>query len=264
MPFIECDGGLVHYEEFGEGRPLVVLHGITSCIKYWWNFLEKLPPGIRAVAIDSRGHGYSDPSPRRLITVPMLADDVARVLDTVGVRRAVVMGLSMGGMIAQEFAHRYPQRVSGLVLVDTLPSLELLGWKARIIFPGVFSYLRFVFKPFARFLIRWIEPRLSRAQMETVLDHMYRADHRTLSAIWRGMKPWDSRPWLPEIRCPTLVIVGEEDRGTPPSIARAIHRRIPGSELATIPRAGHASTLERPVEFREALDRFLAEFPPYE
>lgn len=254
MPFVKSGDCNIHYEVFGEGPPRVWLHGFTSCGKFWLDLAPKVPG--RHILVDARGHGYSDPSREGTITAETMAVDVAEVLDAAGVDRAVVLGHSMGGMVAQEFALRYPERVQALLLVGTLPSMRMLGFKARFLGSRLILN-RLVARSVARFFIRLFEPWLTPEQADMVVDHYQRSDFPTLRTIGRGLREFRALDRLDHVRCPARVIVGAGDRWLrEPS--RELQRRIPGADLVVIPDSGHGMPVERPREFTEAIREFLS------
>ncbi len=254
MPFVKSGDCNIHYETFGEGPPMVWLHGFTSCGKFWLPFLPQFQ--VRSVVVDARGHGYSDPSREEAIPAEMMVEDVVRVMEHAGVERAVVLGHSMGGVVAQELALRHPGRVLGLVLASTLPSIQAIGWRAK--FLGSRLVLnRAVPRSLSRFVMRVAEPWLTREQAEETLDFLTRTDFTTLRAVGRGLRAFHATDRLGQIRCPALVIVGGRDRLTPVAGNEALHRAIPGSKFVVVPESGHGMPIERPREFAAAVQEFL-------
>lgn len=258
MPFIRSGDCNVHYEVFGSGPPMLWLHGFTSCAKFWLDLAPQVPG--RHVLVDARGHGYSDPSREAPITPETMAEDVVRVMDAAGVDRAVVLGHSMGGMIAQELALRHPERVAALLLVSTLPSVPMLGFKARILGSRL-AITRYHPRPVARFFVRFFEPWLTLDQADMVLDHFYRAHHPTLRTIGRGLLAFNALDRLDRVRCPVRVIVGAGDRYLlEPS--QELQRRIPGADRVVVPDSGHGMPIEKPQEFLQSVREFLEATTP--
>ncbi|MEM3086228.1 MAG: alpha/beta hydrolase [Halobacteria archaeon] len=255
MPFVKSGDCNIHYEVFGSGPAMVWHHGFSSCGKFWLQFVGELPG--RHILVDARGHGYSDPSKEEVITAAAMAEDVLRILDAEGADRAVVLGHSMGGIVAQELTLRHPDRVRGLILAGTLPSAPMLGFKARLSANRILKYARFLAKPVVKAVIRITEPWLTLEQADMVMDEFYRCDFRTLWAIGRGLRRFDALDRLGQIKVPTLVLVGAGDKLTPPKVNEEIHRRIPGSEFVVLPESGHWVPLERPREFTGAIRKLL-------
>jgi pimeloyl-ACP methyl ester carboxylesterase len=250
----------IAYDIAGQGPLVVFLHGIGGNRHNWEGQVDYFAARFCAVAWDARGYGASDDSPHSL-KFGDYANDLARLLDHLDAERAHLVGLSMGGMILQDFYDRYPKRVATLSLVDTsagfgsvteevrrdflarrLEPLER-GLTPAAIAPNVVDVL--VAKdasPAAR--------QRMRASMEALRVTSYK---QALHAIITT----DSRAVLPHIMVPTLVIVGEEDVVTPPSDAELLVQNIPGASLVTIPGAGHLTNIEKPEAFNAALEAFL-------
>lgn len=254
-------GGLsLHCETFGAqgGLPLLFVHGFTLAGEMWRPVVERLDPArFRSIVPDLRGHGRSDVSPE--VTIARFADDLAALLDATGERRPVVfIGLSMGGLIAFEFFRRHRDRLGALVFVDCRPNAEspegvekreaaaraALAEGSRAIADQVIEIM-FAKQAPAPLRERWHEV-------------MSRTPREGAAAAARALATRaDSIPTLPTINVPTLIIFGEEDAITPPSIAREMHEAIPNSRLVLIPSAGHMSPVEQPELFTDAIRGFL-------
>jgi pimeloyl-ACP methyl ester carboxylesterase len=214
----------------------------------------------RLVALDWRGFGESSAA-GELSTMELFADDVAGLMDTLGIQQAVLCGLSMGGYVAFAFLRKYPQRVQGLILADTRPggdsdeikaSRESTALLALSQGPGAVADL--------------LIPRLLSdytRQHNPVVEQSVRqmisaATPQGIAAASRGMAlRSDASDLLSSISCPTLVVSGEQDVLTPPAVVREYAARIPGSQCATIPDAGHLSNLEQPEAFLAIVRNFL-------
>lgn len=253
----------IAYDIEGNGPLVVFLHGIGGNRNNWEGQVVYFGARFCAVAWDARGYGASDDPPYTL-KFRDYADDLARLLDHLDAERAHLVGLSMGGMILQDFYGQYPNRVATLALVDTsagfgsasedvrrdflarrLEPLER-GLTPADIAPGVVEVL--VAKsasPAAR--------QQMRASMQALRVESYR---QALHAIMTT----DFRAILPHIKVPTLVIVGEEDVVTPPSDAEFLARNIPAAALVTILGAGHLTNIEKPEAFNAALETFLRRY----
>lgn len=248
------------YEAQGSGPLVVFLHGIGGNRTNWYGQLDQFGDRFCAVTWDARGYGASDDSPRTL-KFSDYADDLNRLLDHLKAERAHLVGLSMGGMILQDFYNRYPQRVATLSLVDTSAGFGVASEEAKRDFlarrldplekgltptdiaPGVVEVLAGKNAPEA------IRAKL-RASISALRVEPYK---QALHAIVTT----DFRSVLPKITVPTLVIVGEEDVVTPPSASDFLVKNIPGASLVTIPQAGHLTNIEKPEAFRAALRPFL-------
>lgn len=248
------DGHRIHYRRHGSRGPAVVMvQGLGLAGDFWFDVPERLAEehGQRVLVIDNRGVGRSD-LPRRPFGMGQLADDVATMLDAEGVDRAVVVGLSMGGMVAQHVALRHPQRVEGLVLMATTggglalrpPPVQVVtqllsvpfgrredggtnfGALARLILPRshVSNALEFMSDWPQVFEDNPIRPEAFFGQLGAVLTHF-------------------GGPRLRAIRCPTMVVTGDDDVLIPPRNAELLARAIPGAELEVIHGVGHGIPL---------------------
>ncbi len=248
------------YEAQGSGPLVVFLHGIGGNRTNWYEQLDHFGDRFCAVTWDARGYGASD-DPSQTLKFGDYADDLNRLLDHFRAERAHLVGLSMGGMIIQDFYARYSQRVATLSLVDTssgfggtseevkrdflsrrLDPLEK-GMTPTDIAPGVVQVLAGKSAPEA------VRAKL-RASLSALRVEPYKqALHAIITTDFRSV--------LATIKVPTLVIVGDEDVVTPPPASDFLVKSIHGASLITIPQAGHLTNIEKPEAFRAALRPFL-------
>lgn len=251
-------GAPVGLDSSGEGEPLVLLHGFPHDRTLWAPQLADPPEGVRLIALDLPGFGGS--ARIEAPSVDAWADWLAAVLDRLGLERVALGGLSMGGYLCFAFWRRHRGRVSALLLSDTKAGADDEAGKAKRI-----EMQRLVREEgsgaVAARMITGMVGKTTREERPAViatLDAMMRraspeAVHDALDVL--RTRP-DSTPTLATIDVPTLVVCGEEDALTPPAESRALHAAIAGSELAIIPRAGHASNLEDPAAFTRLLTGF--------
>jgi pimeloyl-ACP methyl ester carboxylesterase len=243
------------------GVPVLMVHGHPFDRSMWAPQLHALGARHRMVAPDLRGYGASTVVPG-ITPLDTFARDLAALLDHLGIPRAVLCGLSMGGQIVLEFHRLFPDRVAGLVLADTFAQGETPeGRKERndladtLLRDGMSAYAHGV-------LDSMIAPATVRDRPGVaahVLRMMLAAPPEGAAAALRGRaeRP-DYTAMLARIAVPTLVVVGRDDVFTPVADARFLHERIPGARLAIIEGAGHLPNLERPEEFDSALGMLLA------
>jgi YbgC/YbaW family acyl-CoA thioester hydrolase len=243
----------------GSGAAVLFVHGFPFDRTMWRHQLAGLSRWKR-VAPDLRGVGESS-APGDGYSIVRYADDLIGVLDALEIDRAVVCGLSMGGYIAFELMRRYAARVSALVLCDTRPEADTADGRR-----GREELIQLALERGAEAVGERLLPRLLAAatftdQPEVV--EQYREMTRRVSVpgmvgALRAMRERpDSTSSLGQIRVPTLVIVGSEDQVSPPAVAEAMVRAIPGAELALVPGAGHLAPLEQPLVTSRALEGFL-------
>jgi 3-oxoadipate enol-lactonase len=213
---------------------------------------------FRVLRYDARGHGGSQPTPGDY-TLSMLVTDVAGILDAVKIERTHVVGLSMGGMVAQGLMLDHPNRVLSAVVADsrhtTTPEFTK-AWHARaatVRKEGVEAIVKSTVE-------RWSSSGLSERNPAVIrrMEKMIRstsADGYCGCAAALARLNYGSR--LGEIGCPVLVVCGTEDHGAPPENTRQMHRMIPNSEFLEIPQAGHIANIEQPAIFNGAVLSFL-------
>ena len=262
VPFLEVDGTRLHYEEAGSGGPaLVLLHAFPLHAAMWGPQLACLSTGRRVVAPDLKGFGASD-APEDLSRYTMLgyADELAGLLDGLGLDRVVVGGLSMGGYVALAFLRQYADRVVGLVLADTRAGADTAevferrtNQQDQVARTGTTALIEE--------LLRGLLSDHTRAHrlelVEQVRRLMANPPAGYIGALEAMKHRSDATAELGSIAVPTLVVVGEDDTLAPPDVARAMHEAIPGSRLAVLPKAGHLSNLEAPDEFNAAVADLL-------
>ncbi|WP_377272339.1 alpha/beta fold hydrolase [Peterkaempfera sp. SMS 1(5)a] len=261
MGSLTTRGITIGYDDQGAGEPLLLVHGHPFDRSMWAPQLAALPAlGVRVIAPDLRGYGESSVVPGRTL-LEVFARDLAALLDHLGLPQVLLGGLSMGGQIAMEFCRLFPDRVRGLVLADTFPQAETEAGRTgrnamadRLLAEGMAGYADEV-------LDRMIAPYNVRALPKVaaqVRAMMAGAPAEGAAAALRGRaeRP-DYRDLLAKVDVPTLVLVGRDDSYTPVADAEAMHRLVPGSELAVVEGAGHLPNLEQPAEFNRALESFL-------
>ena len=245
----------------GQGPLLLFLHGIGGNRSNWRDQLAFFAAhGFTAAAWDARGYGDSDDYEGPLDFADFSAD-LRRVLDHLRVERAHLCGLSMGGRILQDFAGRHAERIATLTLCDTQPGLGHMSEEKRREFIRLRQApLRAGQRPaemapaVARSLIG---PAASEAVYQRLVDSMAVLHTNSYLKTIEASFLYDRVPDLEGIRAPTHVVVGAEDRLTPPETARGMAERIPGAKLTVIPGAGHLSNLEQPQLFNDAALQFL-------
>jgi pimeloyl-ACP methyl ester carboxylesterase len=246
---------------YGEGTPVVLLHAFPLDSRMWLPQVEGLA-GYQALVPDLRGFGAARAMAGERSPIDLLADDVARLLDDRRLDRVVLCGLSMGGYVALAFARRHPERLGGLVLLDTKAGPdseaargERLAMADRVRVEGVGFVPEVMLPRLLGETSRRERPEVVEQVTETILDQ----DPRGIAAAQRGMaeRP-DSTASLAGIDVPTLVIVGAEDELAGPAEARTIAAAVRDARLVQVPGAGHLVNLEQPAAVNDALLDFLA------
>ncbi|UUU32510.1 alpha/beta hydrolase [Streptomyces sp. CA-210063] len=238
--------------------PLVLIHGHPFDRTMWHPQITAFATSRRVIAPDLRGYGESPVVPG-ITPLSTFAEDIATLLDDLGVTDFALAGLSMGGQIAMECYRQFPHRVRALILADTFPAAETPEGKRtrntmadRLLHEGMTGYADEV-------LYKMVAPYANAEVAAHVHRMMTATDPEGAAAALRGRaeRP-DYRDLLITVTVPTLVIVGADDEYTPVTDAEAMHAALPDSTLQVIPDAAHLPNLERPAEFNKALADFLS------
>ena len=247
----------------GSGPLVLLMHGIGGNRSNWTAQVEALRHSFHAVAWDARGYGDSDDYDGPL-DFGDFADDALRVLDRFGAERAHLVGLSMGGRIAQDFCARFPDRVATLVLCDTMSD-----FRASMTPEKRAEFIRLRQAPLKAgkaprdIADDLVESLSGPGASETARRRLWQSiaalhTESYLKTIEASMS-FDRSAELDRIAVPTLLLYGEHDTLTPPSMGEALHARIAGSAFTVIADAGHLSNIEQPEAFNAALLGFLNE-----
>jgi 3-oxoadipate enol-lactonase len=254
------DGLDIGYNDVGSGVPVVFIHGFPHNRSLWAPQVNALVDHARCVALDLRGFGES--SQRGPYSMDQYADDVAALMRSLRIDRAIIAGASMGGYIAFALWRRHPSLVRALVLSGTRSGADTDDVRAK-----------------RDDMIQLARSKGSSAVADAMIGNMVGATTRekylgTIDAVYAMLafapvegvvgalealktRP-DSTPTLATIDVPTMIVVGDEDAITPPSEAEAMHAAIPSSRLEVLAGAGHLSNLERPAAFNHVVSEFLA------
>ena len=259
MPRVKIDSIKIEYEISGSGPPVVFINGLTMDLNGWLLQVDAISTQYRMVRYDCRGQGDSD-KPDEEYTQELHADDLAGLLKQLEIPRAHLVGLSNGGMIAQHFALRYPEKTGALVLVDacshvdTLLKLIVTSWiesaeaggsglRYDVALPYLFSE-EFMTKNLDR-ILSMKEMNLSRNPVKAVIN------------LSRASMNHDLKDRVSEISAPTLIVAGEEDILIPLRYSRFLNEKIKNSTLVTFKNCGHVPPIEMPDEFNRIVMNFL-------
>jgi pimeloyl-ACP methyl ester carboxylesterase len=265
MPRIKTASININYETYGEGEPLLLIMGFGMPGAAW---LPSLPflTGFKCIYFDNRGTGMSD-KPEGPYTIPDMADDAANLLDALGIARTKVFGVSMGGMIAQELTLRHPDKVIKVVLGCTLPG----GPNAKMAGPEVIEKLMTGTKIMGTDPTRGLDiimPLLNppefiaahpelKEMMLAGMKMMPPTPPETADRAFAGVSQFDALDRLPQIKCPVLIVHGDQDVLVPPENAHLIKSRIPQAEMYIVPGAGHGFQTADPVAINKRIADWL-------
>jgi pimeloyl-ACP methyl ester carboxylesterase len=264
MPYAIINKIRMHYEVYGHGDPVLMINGLSAPAVNWLLQVRALEPKYEVVTFDNRGVGETDLPPEPVYTTAQMADDAAALLRHLKIKRAHVVGASMGGTIAQELALRHPQLVRSLTLACTWVEAD-----ARFLHT-VQSFMALAYRVPAEERYRYVlfpwlytpEFLANRANVEVALGRLLTYPHQTkaeaIERQARGVLAWNGTRVgrMGKIRVPTLVLVGADDILTPPPFSRGIVRRIRRARLKILP-GGHGFFIEQAPRFNQAVLSFL-------
>ena len=258
--FASLDGHVVHYSRSGrpDGLPLVLINSLGTDLRLWNQVVPALEADFSILRYDLRGHGLTDcpPGPYSLV---QLAQDLRSLLDHLGIQRAALVGISIGGLIALQFAASHPGAVRALVLADTAARIGSADrWQQRIeavrreglqaLAPAVLGlWLSESFRANQPTLTRGFGNMLTRTPAEGYI------------ACCSTLAESDLSPQLPKIQAPALVLTGEMDAATPPEQGRALAAALPDARFELVPAAAHLPCIEQPERVAAFIRRFLQE-----
>jgi pimeloyl-ACP methyl ester carboxylesterase len=244
--------GQLRAEEGGQGGvPVIFVHGLAGNRRAWDNQFEHAQLTRRAVILDLRGHGESEPAGNGDYSIRAYASDVLAVADALDLQRFVLVGHSMGGAVAGAVAGREPDRVAGLLLASAVGDLRRMPSDQRDLWLAGFSPDRY-----EGFVEAWFSEMLSEAHpatREQVLSSLRRTPEEVVAASARGMADYDPLPALEAFRGPMLAVVTPFNN-RPYSLQNV----VPGLPAKEVPDASHWVQMDRPTEFNRIMDEFLA------
>jgi 3-oxoadipate enol-lactonase len=263
MPHLVSNGVNLYYEEHGSGEPLILIMGFTvSSIGWHWN-IPALAQDFRTIVFDNRGVGRSD-KPDVPYSMPMFADDTAGVLDGLGIEQAHVFGISMGGMIAQEFALRYPNRVKTLMLGCTHCGGQRAVLSKDPDVLNILGNIEAVDVQQAALIMTKVAvtPWFMQQHMDVLLQlnqlaAQYPTPKHGMVRQMQAIQGHDTYERLPQLTMPPLVVTGKEDGLAPPENSVTLAQRIPNADLVILSNASHLFNIELPETTAEVVKGFI-------
>jgi 3-oxoadipate enol-lactonase len=264
VPYIQTSRLRIYYEARGTGESLIVIRGLGSTLESSPEIVERLSARFRVISFDNRCVGQTD-QPQHAFTVADMAEDTAALMDALEIESAHVLGISLGGMVAQELALRHPDRVRRLALACTHAGVRTCtrspAWATRIFnesaaMPRTEARRHAVPILFARKTIEE-RPRVVEQMLATTINNNQPKSSYLLQ-LGAALKH-DTYDRLPQIKHPTLVITGAEDVLIPAANSRLIAERIPGARLVEFEETGHVFFIENVDEVSRVLIDFFQE-----
>jgi 3-oxoadipate enol-lactonase len=261
----ESNGALISYDDVGSGNTVLFVHGHPFNRMMWQPQIQSLSWQYRTISPDLRGYGHSSLGPERVNTLEVMADDLVRLLDHLSVARVCIVGLSMGGQVAMEFARAYPDRTAGAVLAATFPQAEtpdgvdLRNCMAdRVLTEGMALA--------GSEMLPKLVGRRALKELPSIAARIYRmicaTDPAGAAAALRGRAlRRDYREGLKLFQFPCLIVLGADGAYSTISEAEAMHAAIPNSQLEIFPATGHMPNLESEDRFNRHLHEFLGHVP---
>ncbi len=249
----------LYYESVGSGDCLLLLHGLGSSVRDWEEQIDAFAEHFWVLMVDVRGHGRSD-KPAGPYSVKQFSDDVAALLDGLGVSEAHVVGLSMGGMIAFQLAIDFPERMKRLVIVNSAAELMPQTFKQKFEVWQRFAILRFLgMRKMGEFLAPRLFIKAEHASIrETFVERWAENDKRAYTDALRALVGWSVMDCVHEIGVPVLVIAADEDY-IPLADKEAYVEKLANGRLLIIEDSRHATPVEHPEIFNTAVLQFLAQ-----
>jgi len=262
MPYVTANGIQIYYETEGEGDPLVLIAGYSRDNSFWVTVRAELSRHFQLILPDNRGCGRTDP-PQGPFSIEDMADDVIGLCEVLQVKKAHVVGHSMGGAIAQSIAYRYPQKINKLVLSQTFTKFRELGRavmraslhleehhvpirnQLEIVFPWLFSNALYS------------DPKKVEMLIEKRLNYLYNTPFEVLKKQYAAISDFDSSSWYHKINKETLVLGGEQDLLCPLGDCVLMAKNIQGAKIHVFPLMGHNASIEIPHEFNRVVREFL-------
>lgn len=255
-----------HYERRGDGPPIVFVHGAVMDHSMWTPQLESLSDEYETIAYDVRGHGRTGGSSIDRYSVDLFADDLHALVVALKLDGPVVCGLSMGGCIAQAYAARYPDALSGLVLADTFtPELSTLRERLQLAsLRTAIPFVRLVGYPRVQRALTWVNERFNRGvsgdygKIERLQAEAPEIGTDEFAKVIRSLVAFpESDVDFAKIAVPTLILYGENEPSFVRRQAGILEAKIPDAAVRVVPGAGHASNLDDAEFFTTAVREFI-------
>ncbi|HTB16419.1 MAG TPA: alpha/beta fold hydrolase [Bryobacteraceae bacterium] len=260
MPYATNDGTRIYWEESGDGEPLLLIMGLGYSHEMWHRTRPVVSAHYRTILFDNRGVGKSE-VPQGAYSIAQMAADAAAVLDAAGVEKARVFGVSMGGMIAQEFALNYPGRVERLVLGCTACGGQKAVHAEQNVIDVLMARARMTPDEGAEAMVPFIyDASTPRGRIDEDLAIRRRTYPEMAGYLGQlqAILAWGCFERLGGLKAPTLIIHGETDRLVPPENAGILGQAISGSRVAMLPHASHLFTTDQPEAAHREVLTFLS------
>ena len=258
MPTIHISGIDMYYEIYGDGDPLLFLHGLGSSTRDWELQIPCFVDSFKVIVCDLRGHGRTS-KPCGPYRISQFSEDVAEFLTELNLAPIHLVGISMGGMVAFDFAIRFPHLLKSLTIVNSYPETRIESIKDLLMAWRRFLLLDLLgLRRMGVVLAKHLFPEQEDLRKKFV-KRWAENDKRAYRESLRAIVGWDVENCIHEIGCPTLVVASDEDY-FPLEEKRAYVGLMRNAKLVVIENARHAVTAQKPEQFNQLLNEFLADF----
>jgi 3-oxoadipate enol-lactonase len=266
MPTVKVGDINMYYEDHGKGEPLLLIPGWGTDLTSWRFQIPEFSKKYRVIAFDNRGTGRTD-APDKPYSMKMMTDDAVGLLDALGIGKAHILGISMGGGIAQGIAIEFPERTKSLILAATIAAPDthpMLGHTLRAfaaamtegVSPKTIARIQLPYLVTSQF---FENPEMVSMWVEVMAGNPYRPRGYACNRQTDACAGQDARAQLKQITAPTLVLVGKEDILLPVKLSEELAALIPRARLAVLEGGAHGFFIEIPNKFNQAVLEFLAE-----
>jgi 3-oxoadipate enol-lactonase len=259
MSFFDYDGCQLHYEEYGHGAPLLLVHGLGSSTLDWEFQTAVLAAHYRVIVLDLRGHGRSD-KPVEHYSIAGFAEDVAALIEHLKLGPVHLVGISMGGMIGFQLGVERPELLQSLCIVNSGPEVKAKSFADCVQIAKRWSFSRLLsLETIAKGLGKLLFPKPEQIELRLKIERRWpRNDKRAYLSSLDAIIGWGVRDRLSHISCPVLVVSGDRDY-TSVASKEAYVSEITDARLLVINDSGHASPMDQPETFNAQLLNFLEE-----
>lgn len=257
MAFSKIDGINLYYNDYGQkGQvPFIFIHGWISSSEFWRNQVKKLKDKRRIIVLDLRGHGKSD-KPREEYSIKKFSEDLESFMDKLGVTKAILVGHSMGGMIALQFTLDHQEKVEKLILIDTLAKSSFSIRRKMLFFISQIAF-SISYESFMRYYLKRIfRKNYPKVILEKTLEKVLKNPKYVVKSCYSAIKTFNVSQELASITIPTCIIQGSESF-IPLSQAKYFEKKIRNTYLAIIEGAGHSTPRETPKKVNEVIEKFI-------
>ncbi|MFO7721408.1 MAG: alpha/beta hydrolase [Gillisia sp.] len=253
------NGITIEYSDHGEGETLLLLHGLGSTKADWNDQITAFAENYRVIAPDFRGHGNSTkPTSKKEYGVGLCAEDMKLLLQELKINQCMILGFSMGGAVAFEMAVKYPSLLSKMVIVNTAPDFNKLGWLGnKMVLERTLSLKFSGMEPLAKKVARGMFPEENQKELrESFYKRAIANDVNAYYHSFRSLMRWGIGDEIRNIKIPVLVIASDMDY-TPVSLKESYAKKMLNAKVAVIKNSRHGVTMDQPEDFNRTVLKFI-------